>query len=79
MEHLIRYDEEGRPYSSRGWEVALSHLAWYETVENKVEERLGCTMEGLLDKLEQGYLLVRGVNVRDLAQFPEVHGKVGSE
>lgn len=52
MEHLIRYDEEGRPYSSRGWEVALSHLAWYETVENKVEERLGCTMEGLLDKLE---------------------------
>ena len=37
MEHLIRYDEEGRPYSSRGWEVALSHLAWYETVENKVE------------------------------------------
>lgn len=79
MEHLIRYDEEGRPYSSRGWEVALSRLAWYETAENKVEERLGCTMEGLLDKLEQGHLLVRSVNIRDLAQFPEVNGKVGNE
>lgn len=70
MEHLIHYDEGGRPYSSRGWEVALSRLAWYETAENKVMEKLGCTMEGLLEKLERGYLLVRGVNVAELVDCP---------
>lgn len=69
MEHLIHYDEGGRPYSSRGWEVALSHLAWYETAENKVVEKLGCTMEGLLDKLEQNHVLARGANESNLAAY----------
>ena len=38
MERLTHYDEDGRIYSSRGWEVSLSHLAAYEDTGMEPEE-----------------------------------------
>lgn len=35
---LTHYDADGRVYSSRGYEVALAKLAWFEDREQKREE-----------------------------------------
>lgn len=39
---LTHYDNDGRVYSSRGYEVALAKLAWFEDREQKREEMPVC-------------------------------------
>ena len=41
---LTHYDNDGRVYSSRGYEGALEKLAWFEDREQKREEMPVCSL-----------------------------------
>ena len=49
---LTHYDNDGRVYSSRGYEVALAKLAWFEDREQKREEMPVCGLCQRHQKLE---------------------------
>ena len=49
---LTHYDADGRVYSSRGYEVALAKLAWFEDREQKREEMPVCGLCQRHQKLE---------------------------
>ena len=49
---LTHYDKDGRVYSSRGYEVALAKLAWFEDREQKREEMPVCGLCQRHQKLE---------------------------
>ena len=49
---LTHYDKDGRVYSSRGYEVALAKLAWFEDREQKRRDTIAAASdinEGLAD------------------------------
>ena len=49
---LTHYDNDGRVYSSRGYEVALAKLAWFEDREQKRKEMPVCGLCQRHQKLE---------------------------
>lgn len=49
---LTHYDKDGRVYSSRGYEVALAKLAWFEDREQKRKEMPVCGLCQRHQKLE---------------------------
>ena len=75
---LTHYDNDGRVYSSRGYEVALAKLAWFEDREQKREEMPVCGLCQRHQKLEtvDGNGVLAGI--RRGRQAPPCDGQHGA-
>ena len=73
---LTHYDNDGRVYSSRGYEVALAKLAWFEDREQKREEMPVCGLCQRHQKLETVDSTARGGGLNVLcAEFCPMCGR----